>query len=130
MTVIIRAEAAQRHHLKGERTMTNQEIICREAVAHGLITKAAAEAAILTGAEIPLHTYAAWKSRGYQVRKGEKATIKTSLWKRSKGKKSKETDHADQNTAEAAENTKTSGHFFLATAFLFTAAQVEEVTTH
>lgn len=110
--------------------MTNQEIICREAVAHGLITKAAAEAAILTGADIPLHTYAAWKSRGYQVRKGEKATIKTSLWKRSKGKKSKDiddTDDTDQTTEESAE---ASGHFFLATAFLFTAAQVEEVTTH
>ena len=107
--------------------MTNQEIICREAVAHGIITKAAAEAAILTGAEIPLHTYSAWKSRGYQVRKGEKATIKTSLWKRSKGKKSKDIDDTDQTTEESAE---ASGHFFLATAFLFTAAQVEEVTTH
>ena len=107
--------------------MTNEEIICREAVAHGLITKAAAEAALLTGADIPLHTYAAWKSRGYQVRKGEKATIKTSLWKRSKGKK--KAQDADSDTQQdGTENTKASGHFFLATAFPFTAAQVEEIT--
>lgn len=109
--------------------MTNQEIICREAVAHGVITKAAAEAALMTGAEIPLHTYAAWKSRGYQVRKGEKATIKTSLWKRSKGKK--KSQDADSDTQQdTTENPEASGHYFLATAFLFTLSQVDEITTH
>lgn len=106
--------------------MTNQEIICREAVAHGIITKAAAEAAIMTGADIPLHTYAAWKSRGYQVRKGEKATIKTSLWKRSKGKKKAQDAETDAQQ-DSTENPETAGRFFLATAFLFTAAQVEEI---
>ena len=102
--------------------MTNEEIICREAVAHGIITKAAAEAAILTGADIPLHTYAAWKSRGYQVRKGEKAAVKTSLWKRSKGKKKAQQESTEAAEQDSAENPETSGHFFLATAFLFTAA--------
>ena len=109
--------------------MTNQEIICREAVAHGLITKAAAEAALMTGAEIPLHTYAAWKSRGYQVRKGEKATIKTSLWTRSKGQK--KAQDADSDTQQdTTENPEASSHYFLSTAFLFTLSQVDEITTH
>lgn len=110
--------------------MTNQEIICREAAAHGLITKAAAEAAILTGADIPLHTYAAWKSRGYQVRKGEKATIRTSLWKRSKGNKKKAQDADSDTQQDTTENPEATGHYFLATAFLFTADQVDEITTH
>ena len=106
--------------------MTNQEIIYREAIAHNIMTQAAADAAIKNGLEIPLHTYAAWKSRGYQVRKGEKAAVKTSLWKRSKGKKkAQDTDPDPQQ--DSAENPEASGHFFLATAFLFTAAQVEEI---
>lgn len=109
--------------------MTNHEIICREAVAHGLITQATAEAAILTGADIPLHTYSAWKSRGYQVRKGEKATIKTSLWKRSKVR-AKKPEAAEPEQEGKPENPEASGHFFLATAFLFTAAQVDEIAAH
>ena len=107
--------------------MTNQEIIYREAIAHNIMTQEAAEAAIKSGLEIPLHTYAAWKSRGYQVRKGEKATIKTSLWKRSKGKKKAQQESTEAAEQDSAENPEASGHFFLATAFLFTAAQVEEI---
>lgn len=106
--------------------MTNEEIIYREAIAHNIMTREAADAALQSGLEIPLHTYAAWKSRGYQVRKGEKAAVKTSLWKRSKGKK-KARDAEQDHQQDSAENPEASGHFFLAAAFLFTAAQVEEI---
>lgn len=29
----------------------------------------------------PIHTYAGWKERGYQVQKGEKAIAKFTIWK-------------------------------------------------
>ncbi len=34
-----------------------------------------------------LHTYAIWKSLGYQVQKGQKAIISTKLWKSVRDKK-------------------------------------------
>lgn len=35
----------------------------------------------LNGIMEPIHTYAAWKSLGYQVRKGEKSADKIKIWK-------------------------------------------------
>ena len=48
--------------------MTNQEIIYTEAILKGLDPA-------------QLYTYQEWKNRGYQVQKGEKAILKTKLWK-------------------------------------------------
>lgn len=39
----------------------------------------------------PIHTYQHWKTRGYQVRKGETAVTKLTIWKHSPAKKDKET---------------------------------------
>lgn len=38
-----------------------------------------------------IHTYAGWKERGYQVRRGEKAVDKFSIWKYATSKKKTET---------------------------------------
>lgn len=35
----------------------------------------------------PIHTYQAWKNLGYQVKKGEKAIAKFTIWKHVHGKK-------------------------------------------
>lgn len=35
----------------------------------------------------PIHTYQAWKKLGYQVKKGEKAIAKFTIWKHVSGKK-------------------------------------------
>jgi tRNA splicing endonuclease len=40
----------------------------------------------------PIHTYASWKSLGYQVRKGEKAIAQFPIWKMTASHKDKETD--------------------------------------
>lgn len=36
---------------------------------------------MLAGIDGDLYTYQEWKQRGYQVQKGQKATLKTKLWK-------------------------------------------------
>lgn len=67
--------------------MTNTEIITRSAIAAGLYTKEEAAAILKTGACLPLHTYKAWKSAGYQVKRGEKAILSVVLWKFRPGKR-------------------------------------------
>ena len=67
------------------------------------------------------HTFAEWKRMGYSVKKGEKAAIKTRLWK-----------YTTQPTKAAREAAELAGkepdadpHYYLAPAYLFTAAQVQ-----
>ena len=67
--------------------------------------------------ELPeaIHTYSAWQSMGFQVRKGEKAIAKFPVWKYRNGK-------VDEETGEEGE-----GRMFMKTAAFFTAAQVDRV---
>ncbi|MCI5617701.1 MAG: ArdC family protein [Ruminococcus sp.] len=69
--------------------------------------------------EVPeeIHTYAMWKSLGYQVKKGEKAIAKFSIWKYV-SKKSKE-----KEDEEEAENSR----MFLKASSFFKFSQVEKV---
>lgn len=66
--------------------------------------------------ELPetIHTYAAWKSIGYQVKKGQKAKAAFTIWKYAESKK--------QNDEEEAE-----GRMFMKLAHFFTADQVEKI---
>lgn len=67
-----------------------------------------------------IHTYAAWKSMGYQVKRGEKNVAAITIWKAGKGKKQEEgTEEGEQD----GENTET--RMFLKTAFFFKASQCE-----
>ncbi|WP_317335991.1 hypothetical protein [Dysosmobacter welbionis] len=68
-----------------------------------------------------IHTFPEWKRMGYSVKKGEKAAIKTRLWK-----------YTTQPTKAAREAAELAGkepdadpHYYLAPAYLFTAAQVQ-----
>lgn len=91
--------------------MTNQQIINEYLENNGLIDEA-------TGFPmVELHTYAAWKKAGYQVKKGEKSIHHIVIWKRT-SKKVK-----DEETGE--EKDKTS--MFMTRAAFFTAAQVEKM---
>lgn len=83
--------------------MTNEEII--------RTTKA------LLGITEESHTYNRWRSMGYQVRKGEKAAFKATIWKH--GKKKVETEDGEEKDA---------GRMFMKTASFFKASQVEAVT--
>ena len=64
-----------------------------------------------------IHTYAKWKSLGYQVKKGEKAVAQFQIWKYT-SKKTKE-----MSEEEAQEQ----GYCFLKKASFFKAAQVERM---
>ena len=59
------------------------------------------------------HTYAKWKSMGYQVRRGEHALFKATIWKYAKKK--------DENGDEEA-------RMFMKSASFFGRAQVERIT--
>ena len=61
-----------------------------------------------------IHTYAAWKSMGYQVKKGEKAIAKFTIWKQTV-KKAKTEDEQDETK------------MFLANAAFFKSTQVEAI---
>lgn len=63
----------------------------------------------------PIHTFAAWKALGYQVKKGEHATAKFTIWKYRAG--TKEVDGEEIDTSR----------MFMKLAYFFTAKQVEKI---
>lgn len=81
--------------------MTNAEII--------------ANAKKLNGVEEESHTFAKWKSMGYIVRKGEKATFKAQIWK------------ARERKVEVDGKEETDLAMFMKVASFFTASQVEKI---
>lgn len=110
--------------------MTNAQIIFQtslELMEEGVIkgTGRMMEATIIDGegnevkqmVEEPeaIHTYATWKSLGYQVKKGEKATASFTIWKYVEGKKQEESDEEP--------NSK----MFMKKAHFFTIDQVEKI---
>lgn len=66
--------------------------------------------------DIPLFTYGAWKSKGYQVKKGEKCRHRVCLWK-----------HTEKKIEQEGQE-RTVGRCFVKTANLFTSEQVEKIT--
>ena len=107
--------------------MTNARIIFNESMKlmeQGLI-KGTGEFATIeyedgTTAEVELpeaiHTFAAWKSLGYSVKKGEHAVAKFPIWKHT----SKMVENED---GEEEEHTD----MFMKTAAFFTVSQVEKI---
>ena len=96
--------------LKGESTMTNAQIIFTESqklMEAGVIgsTGRTIKAVVIDkdGNEQekefhepePIHTYAGWKERGYQVQKGEKAIAQFVIWKQVT-KKAKDESEQDE----------------------------------
>lgn len=95
--------------------ITNKEIISLEMATRGI--------------DEEVHTFAMWKSLGYQVKKGEKALFQTMLWKMSKGKKQDNIKNADnENNENDNKDKKKQPHFFLAKSSMFGRSQVELIT--
>ena len=65
----------------------------------------------------PIHTYAAWKSLGFQVSRGQKACASFQIWKHKNPGKKK-----DKKTGEEIE---TEEKMFMTNAFFFRRDQVE-----
>ena len=96
--------------------MTNLELIVQAAVVNKLYTEQEVIELLETRGELPLHTFQAWKRKGYSVKKGEKATIVTQLWKY-------RTVKIENEEGEEEE----SGAYRLCKSYLFTAEQVEKI---
>ena len=47
--------------------MTNNEIIINQAIAHGIYTKAEAQAIVAAKGCLPIHTFAEWKKAGFRT---------------------------------------------------------------
>ena len=89
--------------------MTNSEIILGNMatlIADGVITE-----------DNVIHTYAHWKSLGFQVKKGEHAIAKFPIWKYTKKK------NKDMSEEEAQQK----GYCFMKNSAWFTDAQVEPI---
>ena len=87
--------------------ITNKEIISLEMATRGI--------------DEEVHTFAMWKSLGYQVKRGEKALFQTMLWKMKKGKKQDDNNEDQQDDKEV----KKYNNFFMAKSSLFGRSQVE-----
>lgn len=98
--------------------MTNQEIVAHEAIVNKIYTQEQIESMALTMQDFGLHTYGEWRKAGYQVRKGEKARIKTYLWK-----KSKKPEYEEAEDGKVKKNQR----FFLCKTYLFTRDQVDKI---
>jgi antirestriction protein ArdC len=69
------------------------------------------------GIKCPLHTYAKWKSLGYQVKKGEKSEHRITIWKGCTKK-----THDEESNVEIV-----SSKVIMKTACFFTMNQVEKI---
>ena len=67
----------------------------------------------------PIHTFAAWKSLGYKVKKGEKAVAQFTIWKHSKPKMESLPDESGEYVDK--------GRMFMKKASFFRACQVEKM---
>ncbi len=103
--------------------MTNQEIITRTAQAHGFTVAQLQELSQAFGS-LPFHTFAYWRSIGYHVRKGEKATFSAELWKWT-DKPAKGAAEDDPDAPPAPDGTS-GGHFYKKLSYLFSFSQVEK----
>lgn len=112
--------------------MTNAMIILLESVKlmeEGKIKGSGIKGKTPEGKEIELpeaiHTYQAWKSLGYQVKKGSKAVAQFPVWKYIGGMKNKEKEVRDDVDVEENEN---KGYCRMKMASFFTADQVERIS--
>ena len=118
--------------MKEGYTMTNSAIILNrsfELMKQGILSGSGCYAEIEgengpETIELPevIHTFAAWKARGYMVKKGEHAIAAFHIWK-----------YADRRRAETEESEtdgeqENGGRCFLKKSFFFKASQVEKIT--
>lgn len=75
-----------------------------------------------------IHTFAGWKQLGFSVKKGEKSTIKFSIWKHTTKMLPTDTDNAETNKMNEEINREGGQeNMFMKLSSWFTAAQVEPI---
>lgn len=118
--------------------MTNANIILHESIRlmnEGTLKGSGQYAEIETAdgkmtIELPeeIHTFNGWKARGYQVKKGEKSSIKFSIWKHTTKMLKTDTGNADLDAMNAQINEQGGQtNMFMKMSAFFTLAQVEPI---
>ena len=102
--------------------MTNTQIIFE-----ALKLKGFSEDQLLTimnayNGDLPFHTFAEWKARGYSVKKGEKAFLAVPLWKFT----NKPNMAARKAAEEAGEEVNPDPHYYKKLSYIFGFNQVEK----
>ncbi|MCM1412582.1 MAG: hypothetical protein NC305_18865 [Lachnospiraceae bacterium] len=117
--------------------MTNAQIIFNESVRlmeEGIIgtTGLKIEVVMENGETVsmmepePIHTYAAWKSLGFQVKRGETAIAKFLIWKAGKSRQQEDAENAAaENSVEISPERV---RMFMKTAHFFKISQVERIS--
>ena len=126
---------------KEENTMTNAQIILNESInlmEQGKLNGTGNMITVITvnaeGQEEkkqieepePIHTYAAWKQLGFQVKKGSKAITQINIWKHVSRKEEVEVKYTDGTTGtEEIDDSK----MFMKISSFFSISQVERIQT-
>ena len=126
---------------KEENTMTNAQIILNESInlmEQGKLNGTGNMITVITvnaeGQEEkkqieepePIHTYAAWKQLGFQVKKGSKAVAQINIWKHVSRKEEVEVKYTDGTTGtEEIDDSK----MFMKLSSFFSLSQVERIQT-
>ena len=76
----------------------------------------------------PIHTFNGWKAEGYSVKKGEKSSIRITIWKHTARMLDTNTGNADLDAMNAEINREGGEtRMFMKNAAFFTFAQVEPI---
>ena len=126
---------------KEDNTMTNAQIILNESInlmEQGKLNGTGNMITVITvnaeGQEEkkqieepePIHTYAAWKQLGFQVKKGSKAITQINIWKHVSRKEEVEVKYTDGTTGtEEIDDSK----MFMKLSSFFSLSQVERIQT-
>jgi len=116
MIIYIQQRQQTQHLYIGGFTMaavTNAKIIFDQSI---LLAQEGIIGWMPDGMPEPIHTYQAWKARGYQVRKGEKCIAQFTIWKYGKKKITKD----DGQEVET-------GKCFMKLSSFFKASQVDKI---
>ncbi len=107
--------------------MTNEEIIVEAALAAGLYTEEQVAAITEAGGELPLHTFATWKEKGFVPKKGSKG-LKVRLWRHRIRKGSEDESDSDTfNPFDPDAPDPEKGGYYMVTAALFDVSQVQKL---
>lgn len=104
--------------------MTNLQIITGACIANGLYTEEHALELLEQFGELPVHTFKAWKERGYSVKKGQHATLKVEIWRH---KDRRQDQEPEQEQDQEQERLERPGDFYKKVCHLFTFEQVEPI---
>lgn len=104
--------------------MTNNDIIYNALKVKGFTDSQLLELMQAFRGDLPFHTFAEWKVRGYSVKKGEKALLAVPLWKYT----NKPNMAARKAAAERGEEINEDPHYYKKLSYIFSFNQVKRTS--